>query len=135
MRAATSSGVSIMLVRTSITPIATSLSAGRSSQRVDVHHVPVGEVEHELVDRQIVEVRQDRLVAGREQPRQPVAPGVAVAEVPGDLGIDALHALAHDVADPLEILVVLGEQRQPGAEILVLEKIGAGGGERLHLLH
>jgi len=50
MRSATCSGDSIMVMRTSITPIVTSLSAGSELQRVEVDHVTVGEVGYELVD-------------------------------------------------------------------------------------
>ena len=50
MRSATCSGDSIMVMRTSITPIVTSVSAGSELQRVEVDHVTVGEVGYELVD-------------------------------------------------------------------------------------
>jgi hypothetical protein len=47
------------------------------------HHLAVGEVKDELVDGGLVGVWKDRLVALREQPSQPIAPGVAVTGVAG----------------------------------------------------
>ena len=40
-------------------------------------------------------------------PDERVAPGVAEAEVPGDLGVDAVDALGDHVADPLVVLLVV----------------------------
>src|SRR5581483_520511 len=81
-------------------------------EEIDAVHVAVGVVEHELVDSgRVPEVRQHRLVALREVGAEDVvAPGVAEAEVPADLRIDALAAAPDDVLDPVVVGLVAGEQ-------------------------
>ena len=65
-------------------------------EELDAGHAAVGVVEHELVDaRRVEEVRQRRLVAlGEVAAEDVVAPRVAEAEVPADLRVDAVAALA-----------------------------------------
>ena len=87
-------------VRMSSTPTWTSLSFGQVLQELDAGHVAVGVVEHELVDaRRVQEVRQHRLIAlGEVGAEDVVAPGVAEAEVPADLRVDAVAAVPDDFA-------------------------------------
>ena len=111
------------------------LVLGQVRQEFDACHVAVGVVEDPLVDaRRVPEVGEHRLVAvGEVRAEDVVAPRVAEAEVPPDLGVDALAALSDDVLDPVVVSVVAGEQREPGAEILELEVGRPGRDEILHL--
>ena len=101
-------------------------------QELDAGHVAVGVVEHELVDaRGLEEVRQHRLIALREvRAEDVVAPRVAEAEVPADLRVDAVAALLDGLADPLVVVLVAGEERQPRAEVFELQVLRAGGDQR-----
>ncbi len=54
--------------------------------------------------------------------------------MPADLRVDAVAAHLDRLANPLVVVFVVGEERQPRAEILELEILGAGGDEILHFL-
>ena len=70
-------------------------------------------------------MRQHRLIALREAGAQNVvAPGIAEAEVPADLRVDAVAHHLDAFADPLVVVLVAREERQPGAEVLDLEVVG-----------
>ena len=79
IRSATSSAVSTYEFLTSMTPAATSRPAAAiSPQDVDLGHLAVGELEHELVDVEAEHRVEDRAVGAR---RQRPAEVVAEAEV------------------------------------------------------
>ena len=128
-------GVSIAFVRMSSTPICSRLVLREVLQELDARHVAVRVVEHELVDALgVEEIRQDRLVAfGEVGAQDVVAPRVAEAEVPADLRVHAVAALLDDFPNPLVVVHVVGEERQPRAEVFELQVLGAGGHELLHL--
>ena len=104
-------------------------------EEVHAVHVAVGVIQHELVDaRRAEEVRQHGLVALRIVGAEDVvAPGVPEAEVPADLRVHAVAAHLDALADPLVVVLVVGEERQPRAEVLELQVGRASGHERLHL--
>ena len=52
--------------------------------------------------------------------------------MPADFRIDAVTALFDDLADPLVVIFIVGEQRQPRSEIFELEILGAGCNQFLH---
>ena len=100
---------------------------------LDSGHVAVGVIQNELIDAgSVEEMRQHRLVAfGEIRAQNVVAPGVAEAEVPADFRLHAIAALRDDVFDPRVVVLVVGEQRQPRAQIFKLQILRAGGNESL----
>ena len=79
-------------------------------------------------------MRQHRLVALRiVRAEDVVAPRVPEAEVPADLGVDAVAAHLDRLTNPLVVVLVAREERQPRAEILELQVLGSGLDQVLHL--
>ena len=105
-------------------------------QELDAIHVAVRVVEHELIDTLgVPEVRQHGLVTLREVRGQDVVtPRVAEAEVPADLRVDAVAHHLDAFANPLVVVLVVREQRQPRAQILDLQVLRAVLHELFHLL-
>ena len=53
--------------------------------------------------------------------------------MPGNFRFDAVDALRNDIGDPLEVIRVVGEKRQPRSQIFDLQIFCAGGHQLLHL--
>src|SRR5207244_7180285 len=102
-------------------------------QRFDVGHLSVRIVEHELFYRDVIEVRKNGFVTLGEDSAQCITPGIAKAEVPCNLRLDAINTPRDHFGDPLVIVVAVREQRQPGSEIFDLEILGSGRNQVLHL--
>src|SRR6058998_3685510 len=77
-------------------------------------------------------MRENRFVALRKNSAEGVAPGIAEAEMPGDFCLYSVNATRDYFGNPFVIVVIVGEQRQPGSEIFDLKILGAGGDEVLH---
>src|SRR5215510_15413662 len=77
-------------------------------------------------------MREDGLVAHGEEPGEAVAPGVAIAEVPGNLGLDTVKTLPYDLGNPGEVAGIPREEGQPGPEVFILQEGRPGGHERFH---
>src|SRR5262249_60573037 len=96
---------------------------GAILNKVDAIHVAVGVVEDDLGDaRRAKEVWQHRLVAlGIIRAEDIVAPGIAEAEMPADLRLHAVAAHLDGLPDPLVVVLVVREEREPRAKILELQ--------------